>query len=72
MIIEALKATGGDTDPEKLKAAILKLNIQTPAGPLRFSPDRLGIVNIYICKIAKVDGEYAWQVVQTYRDVQPR
>ncbi len=72
VIIEALKATGGDTDPEKLKAAILKLNIQTPAGPLRFSPDRLGIVNIYISKIAKVDGEYAWQVVQTYRDVQPR
>ncbi len=72
VIIEALKTTKGDTDPEKMKAAILKLNIETPAGPLRFNPDRLGIINMYICKIAKVGGEYVWQVVQTYKDVQPR
>ncbi len=70
--MEALKATKGDTDPDKLKAAILKLSFQSPAGPVRFNADRLGILNIYICKIAKVGGEYVWQVVQTYKDVQPR
>jgi len=70
--MEALKATNGDTDPEKMKAAILKLNIQTPAGPIRFNADRLGIHNVYICKIAKIGGEYVWQVAQTYKDVQPR
>ena len=72
VVIEALKATQGDTDPEKIKAAILKLKIETPAGPLRFGANRLGIHNIYICKVAKVGSEYAWQVVQTYKDVQPR
>ena len=70
--MEALKATKGDTHPDKMKEAILMLHIQTPAGPLRFNADRLGILNIYICKIAKAGGEYAWQVEQTYRDVQPR
>lgn len=70
--MEALKATKGDTDPDKLKAAIMKMNIDTPAGPLRFNDDKLGIINQYISKIAKVGGEYVWQVVQTYKDVQPR
>ncbi len=72
VVMEALKATKGDTDPDKMKEAILKLKIETPAGPLRFNSDRLGILNIYICKVAKVGGEYVWQVVQTYRDVPPR
>ena len=70
--LEALKATNGDPDPDKMKDAILKLNIETPAGPLRFTPDRLGIINIYISKIARVDGDICWQVVQTYKDVPPR
>jgi len=70
--IEALKTTKGDTDPDKMKAAILKLNLQTPAGPLRFNPDKSGIFDVYICKIAKVGGEYVWQVVQTYKDTQPK
>ena len=70
--MEALKATNGDTDSDKLKEAMLKLNIDTPAGPLRFNPQKLGIHHIYIVKVAKEGGEYLWEVVHTYKDVMPR
>jgi branched-chain amino acid transport system substrate-binding protein len=69
---EALKATNGDTNPDKLKEAIMKLRIDTPAGPIRFNQDKLGILNVYICKVAKEGGEYFWQVVKTYENVMPR
>ncbi len=72
IVMEALKATKGDTDPDKVKEAILKLDIQTPAGPIRFTPERLGILSIYICKIAKEGSDYFWQVVQVYKDTMPR
>jgi ABC-type branched-subunit amino acid transport system substrate-binding protein len=72
VVMEALKVTKGDTDPEKMKEAILKLNIETPAGPVRYNPGRLGIINIYICKIAKEGSDYFWQVVQTYKETMPR
>ncbi len=66
-LLHGLKATGGNTDPEKLKAAILSLNLKdTPIGPLRFTPEGLGILNIYVIKTAKIGNEYRWQVVQTY------
>lgn len=70
--MEALKATKGDTDPDKLKEAILKLTIETPTGPLRFTPERLGIFNVYILKVGKVGGEYLWEVAETFKDVKPR
>jgi len=72
VVMEALKATKGDTDPGKIKEAILKLNLETPAGPVRFSPERIGILNIHICKVAKEGSDYFWQVVQTYKETMPR
>ena len=73
VLLHALKGTGGDTDPEKLRAAILNLNLKdTPIGPVRFTPDGLGILNMYIIKTAKVGNEYLWEVVQTYPNTEPR
>ncbi len=72
VVIEALKATKGDTDPDKMKEAILKLNIETPSGPIRFTPQRIGVLNIYICKVAKEGSDYFWQAVQTYKETMPR
>ncbi|UCG65162.1 MAG: ABC transporter substrate-binding protein [Deltaproteobacteria bacterium] len=72
VLVEGIKAAGGDTSPEKLRQAILNLRIQTPCGPLRFTPEGAGIFNIYIVKNAKVKGEYLWQVVHTYTDTRPR
>ena len=73
VLLHALKATGGDTDPEKLRAAILNLNLKdTPIGPVRFTPEGSGILNIYVIKTAKVGNEYLWEVAQTYPDTEPR
>jgi branched-chain amino acid transport system substrate-binding protein len=70
--LEALNATKGNTDPDRLKEAILKLNIDTPGGPLRFKADRTGAFDIYIVKVVKDGGEYFWQVVETYKDATAR
>jgi branched-chain amino acid transport system substrate-binding protein len=72
VLVEGLKASGGDTSPKKLRSAILNLRIQTPCGPLRFTPEGAGIFNVYIVKVGKVNGDYAWQVVHTYADTRPR
>jgi len=64
--IEALKVTGGDTTPEKVRQAILGLKLDLPCGPLSFTPDGIGIRNIYIVEIRKIDGKYGWEIVKTY------
>lgn len=73
ILLEAIRATGGDAEPGKLRNAILNLNLKSSIiGPLRFTPEGLGIHNMYIVKVVKIEGEYAWEVAHTYRDVKPR
>ena len=56
--IEALKATGGDTTPERLHAALLKTNIDTPLGPLSFDQEtQCAVLDINIVEIEK-SGNY--------------
>ena len=50
IIYNALKATNGDTTPEKLRAALLK-PVDTVTGHLEWTKDRSGIHNIFIVKI---------------------
>jgi branched-chain amino acid transport system substrate-binding protein len=75
IIIEALKATKGDTTPAKLRQAMLATKIEGPQGVMRFDPQTgVSIKTTYICKIAKsADGKgYVWQPVFTYKDVPPK
>jgi len=59
VLLNALKATGGNTDPEKLRAAILDLNLKdTPMGPLRFTLEGLGIINMHFMKTARAGDNY--------------
>ena len=70
--IEALKTTGGDTSPDKLKKAILELKMDTPGGPLVFDPKtRCRIRDIYIFKVDKQEGQFVWVPVHTYNNVPP-
>jgi branched-chain amino acid transport system substrate-binding protein len=58
LIYEALKKTGGDTDPEKLLAAMKGASWESPRGPISIDPETRDIVqNIYIRKVEKKDGE---------------
>jgi branched-chain amino acid transport system substrate-binding protein len=67
--LEAIQATGGDTDPDTIKKAILGLELETPAGPVRFNEEGFGVRNVYILEVAKVDGEMAWKPIHTYENV---
>ncbi len=70
--LKALQATNGDTNPEKLRQAIMALDIQTPESRLRFDPKtRFPLADVYIIKIDKVNGRIGWTPVKTYKEVPP-
>ncbi len=71
--LETLKATGGDTTPEKLRQAILALDFEDPGGHIRIDPATgMAIRDVYIVEIRKIEGKYVWVPVYTYEDVPPR
>jgi branched-chain amino acid transport system substrate-binding protein len=58
LIYEALKKTNGDTNGEKLIAAMKGFAWESPRGPISIDPATRDIVqNIYIRKVEKVGGE---------------
>jgi branched-chain amino acid transport system substrate-binding protein len=58
LIYEALKKTNGDTDGDKLIAAMKGMSWESPRGPISIDPDTRDIVqNIYIRKVERVNGE---------------
>ncbi len=71
-IIEALKATNGDTNPEKLKQALLTVSVEGPEGKLKFDAQtQAAIKTFYVAKVAKVGNGFTLQPVFTYNDVPP-
>lgn len=58
VVLAGLEATGGDDSFDKLWPAILALEIDTPQGPLSFTPEGVAITNMYVTQAEKVDGEY--------------
>jgi branched-chain amino acid transport system substrate-binding protein len=67
--LAALEATGGDTTPEKLRRAILGLKLETPCGPVSFTPEGYAIRDYTIVQAKMVDGEYAWVPIYTYHGI---
>ncbi|NVO15366.1 MAG: ABC transporter substrate-binding protein [Rhodoplanes sp.] len=67
LIYEALKKTGGDTDGDKLMAAMKGMAWESPRGPISIDPETRDIVqNIYIRKVEKKDGELYNVEFQTF------
>jgi branched-chain amino acid transport system substrate-binding protein len=71
VIFETIKATKGDTTPEKLQQAMLNLKIRTAAGDLRFTSKGVGIYDIYITENVKVGGVYGQKIIDVYKEVTP-
>jgi branched-chain amino acid transport system substrate-binding protein len=62
LIYEALKKTGGKTDPDALLAAMKGMSWESPRGPISIDPETRDIIqNVYIRKVEKKDGE-PWAV----------
>ena len=70
VIYEALKKTGGKTDGAVLVEAMKGLQWESPRGPISIDPETRDIIqNIYIRRVAKVDGELYNIELATYEAV---
>lgn len=67
VIVEALKATGGDSsDTEKFLTAVGKVKFDSPRGPFGFDTEsRNTVFNVYIRKVEKKDGKPVNTVIDT-------
>ena len=58
LIYNAIKKTGGDTDGDKLIAAMKGMSFESPRGPITIDPRTRDIIqNIYIRRVERKDGE---------------
>ena len=73
VIKAALEATGGDTTPQKLMAAMLATAITTTEGPVRFDKEKKSAIkNVAISKLEKVGKEFMFSApIFVYKDVSP-
>jgi branched-chain amino acid transport system substrate-binding protein len=70
LIYEALKKTGGKTDSAALVEAMKGMKWESPRGPISIDPETRDIIqNIYIRRVAKVDGELYNVELATYEAV---
>jgi len=53
LLISALKATGGDTDPARLDAALMKADFASVRGRFRFDTNRHPVQDIYVREVFK-------------------
>jgi branched-chain amino acid transport system substrate-binding protein len=70
-IIEAVKARGGDTaDRPALVGAIEKVAYTGPRGPMKMAKNHQATQNVYIVKTVKKDNAVAFEIIDTYKDVE--
>jgi branched-chain amino acid transport system substrate-binding protein len=70
LIYEALKQTGGDSDADKLIAAMKGMAWESPRGPISVDPNTRDLIsNIYIRKVEKVDGQLWAKEFETFANV---
>ena len=70
-MVEALKKTNGDTDTEKLIAAMEGMSFESPKGQMTFrKEDHQAMQSMYHFKI-KADPAFAWGVPELVREIKP-
>ena len=65
-LLAGLEATGGDANFDVLRPAILGLELDTPHGPLSFSPSGFAISPRVMVEARIVDGVYTWDAFETF------
>ncbi len=58
VVIAALEKTGGDVSFDKVWPAITAMKMNTPAGPLSFTPEGVAITDMYVTQAEKVGDKY--------------
>ena len=70
-VVEALKKTGGDTNTDKLIAAMEGISFETPKGKMTFrKEDHQAMQSMYHFKI-KNDPAFPWAVPELVREIKP-
>ncbi len=70
LIYEALKKTNGDTNGDKLVAAMKGMKWESPRGPISIDPETRDIVqNVYIRKVEKKNGQLYNVEFATFKDI---
>ncbi len=70
LIYEALKKTGGSTDPEALVNAVKGMAWESPRGPVSIDPETRDIINtVYIRRVEKVDGQVRNVEIEKFENV---
>jgi branched-chain amino acid transport system substrate-binding protein len=69
VVLQALEATKGDSDPEKLRQAMFRVKMETPSGQLAFTPSGIGIRDVHIMEAKKIGNEYGWVPLKTIPQV---
>ena len=67
--LAGLEATKGDPHLGVLRPAILRLKLNTPAGPVSFAPSGFALSNRYMAEVKLIDDKYAWDPFETYTEV---
>ena len=72
VVVEAVKATDGDTSAEALRDAMLAVDFNGVSGHIAFPASGAAARDTYIVKVVKLDdGSYNYSVVTCYDDVPP-
>jgi branched-chain amino acid transport system substrate-binding protein len=77
VVLEALKITKGDTNPDKIHEAVKSIKMDTPLGKLSFVPGNAdksgveGILSRFIEVIKKGKDGYYWDLAYEYPEVKP-
>ena len=70
LLYEALKKTGGDSNGDKMIAAMKGMAFESPRGPISVDPATRDIVaNIYMRKVEKIDGHLWAKEFETFPNV---
>ena len=67
--LAAVQATGGDTSPAAINAAIHKVSIDTPAGHIAFTPTGMGIGDLYIAQSVQLPDRIDWKPIDDYKQI---
>jgi branched-chain amino acid transport system substrate-binding protein len=70
VVAATLTATDGDTDKDKMAAAMVNVAFEAPRGPFRFDPVvHHPIQNVYVCEVQSIGGRLVQEAIFTLKDV---
>jgi branched-chain amino acid transport system substrate-binding protein len=69
LYFEAVKSLNGDSTPAKTVEALKKVKTDTLAGTYSFTPNGLGIGDVYVLKVVKVPDRYDWSMIDRFSQI---